>query len=94
MEDWELALLSDDLKDKYVDEQTSKQEIHKQAWDDALAGGSVSVDFTEVTNPLQAQQYDTRETYAGELDRQVRVEDRANNNRLMMNSITVGQRMI
>ncbi len=94
MEDWELAILADELKEKYEDEQTSKIGIHKEAWDEGLAGGSVNVDFSEVTNPLQAQQYDTRETYADEIDRQARVEDRANNNRLLMNSITVGSRMI
>jgi hypothetical protein len=94
LEDWELTILSDELKDKY--EQRNREMIvaHKAAWDDAVAGGSTEVDFTEVTEPTAAIEYDIEERYANELDRQERVQDQATNRRVLMDSIAIGQRMI
>lgn len=94
LEDWELALLADEMKQKYTEQQRQRISIHKTAWNEAQAGGTVDVDFTEVEDPQAGLQYDIEERYANELDRQERVEDRANNNRLLMDSISVGKRMI
>ncbi len=94
MEDWELALAADELQQKYTSQQTERIGISKAAWNDAQAGGTVSVDFSEVEDPTKGAIFDIEEKYAGELDRQERVEDRANNNRLLLDSISTGRRMI
>jgi hypothetical protein len=94
MEDWELKIYADELKRQNEVAQERRIGIHKQAWDEAIAGGDTNVDFTAVEDPNTALQYDIEQAYAGEIDRNQRVEDRANTNRLLMNSITTGQRMI
>jgi hypothetical protein len=94
MEDWEVQLYADELKREHEEANRQRIDIHKQAWDEALAGGSTEVAFTAVEDPNTALDFDIEEAYADEIDRNVRVEDRANQNRLLMQSISVGQRMI
>jgi hypothetical protein len=94
MEDWELRIYADELKRQNEVAQERRIGIHKQAWDEAIAGGTTDVDFTAVEDPNTALSYDIEKAYAGEIDRNQRVEDRSNTNRLLMNSITTGQRMI
>lgn len=94
LEDWELNLLADQLKGNYETMQKERIAIHKQAWDEAIAGGTVDVDFSEVTDPRSSLSYDIQETYANELDRYERVEDAANNRNVLMQSIITGDRMI
>ena len=94
MEDWELGVLSDEMKNKYVEQNKQRITAHRAAWEDAVSGGTFEVDFTEVEDPTKGMQFDIEEKYANELDRQERVEDRSNSRNLLMNSITIGQRMI
>jgi hypothetical protein len=94
LEDWELGILADELKDKYVQSNRQRIVAHKDAWDDAVAGGTMDVDFTEVEDPASGLQYDIEERYANELDRKERVEDRANDRRVLMDSISLGRQMI
>jgi len=94
MEDWELALLSDELGDKYAQANRQRIDIHKNWWDDSVSGGTTDVDFTEVEEPEEGLMFDIGEKYEAEINRNVRVEDRANNRNLLMNSIAVGERMI
>jgi hypothetical protein len=94
MEDWELALLSDEMKSHYSTRNDEMIVAHKAAWDDAVAGGSTEVDYSEVSDPLDTAQYDIQERYSAEIDRHERVEDRSNSRRMLMDSITAGQRMI
>ncbi len=93
-EDWELALLADEMKDKYTRQNRQMIGIAKSAYDDAVAGGTLDIDFTEVEDPAKGMSFDIGEMYSGELDRQERVEDRANSRRVLMDSISIGQRMI
>ena len=93
LEDYELALLSDELDDKYRQSNRQRIDIHKAWWDDSVAGGSTDVDFTEVEEPEEGLLYDIGEKYENEINRNVRVEDRAGNRRLLMDSIAVGERM-
>ncbi len=94
MEDWELKLYAEELGSQYSEANERRIQISKEAWDDAVSGGSLSVDFTAVEDPSKSLEYDIGETYANEIDRNVRVEDKANQRRLLMQSISVGQRMI
>ena len=94
MEDWELSALADELKDKYVQANRDRIQIHKAAWDDAVSGGSTDVDFTEVEEPTEGLEFDIGEKYEDELARYDRVEDRASNRMLLMDSIAVGERMV
>ena len=94
MEDWELAIYADTLKQEHVTANERRIQIHKQAWDDAVAGGSTEVDFTAVEDPNKAVEYDIEEAYTNELSRQEDVEATANTHRLLMDSIATGQRMI
>lgn len=94
MEDWELSLLADEMKGHYTTRNDEMIVAHKAAWDDAVAGGSTEVDYSEVTDPTLEAQFDVQERYSDEIDRQERVEDRANSRRVLMDSITTGQRMI
>jgi hypothetical protein len=94
LEDWELAILADEMKEKYVNRNKDMIVAHKAAWNDAVAGGTMDVDFTEVQDPTKGLQFDIEERYGAELDRNERVEDRANNRRILMESISLGQRMI
>lgn len=94
MEDWELALLSDEMKASYSTRNDEMIVAHKAAWDDAVAGGSTEVDYSEVSDPLDTAQYDIQERYSAEIDRHERVEDRSNSRRMLMDSITAGQRMV
>lgn len=94
MEDWELALLADELKNNYATENAQLRAINREAWDDAVAGGSGEVDLTAVEDPTAALQFDIQESYSNELDRKERVVDRANNRRLLMDSLSIGERMI
>ena len=52
------------------------------------------MDFGEVEEPEEGLLYDVGEKYEAEMDRNVRVEDRASNRRLLIDSISVGERMI
>ena len=94
LEDWELAILADEMKKKYSKQNDQMIAAHKEWWNDSIAGGTVDVDFTDVEDPAAALEYDIEEKYADELDRKERVEDRANSRRMLMDSITTGQRMI
>lgn len=94
MEDWELAILGDELKDKYTQANIQRIAIHKEAWNDAVSGGSTDVDFTEVEEPEEGLMFDIGEKYKSEIDRYDRVEDRASNRRLLMDSISIGERMV
>jgi hypothetical protein len=94
LEDWELALLSDELGDSYKNRNDQLIKLHRSAWDDAVAGGTMEVDYGEVEDPNKSLQFDIEEDYANELDRQERVEDRSLSRNLMMDSITTGRRMI
>jgi len=94
LEDWELALLSDELGDSYKNQNDQLIKLHRAAWDDAVAGGTMEVDYGEVEDPNKSLQFDIEEKYANELDRQERVEDRSLSRNLMMDSITTGRRMI
>ena len=94
MEDWELNLLADALKEYYQTNRDQQITAHRAAWEDAVAGGTMEVEDIEVVNPPGALQYDIEEDYAAELDRYERVEDRANNRNILMQSITKGRRMI
>lgn len=94
MEDWELALLSDELGDSYKNQNDQLIKLHRAAWEDAVAGGNMEVDYGEVEDPNKSLQYDIEEDYANELDRNERVEDRALSRSLLMDSITTGRRMI
>ena len=94
LEDWELALLSDELGDSYKNQNDQLIKLHRAAWDDAMSGGTMEVDYGEVEDPNKTLQFDIEETYANELDRQERVEDRSLSRNLMMDSITTGRRMI
>lgn len=94
LEDWEVSLLSDELKDEHITANEQRIAIHKQAWDEAISGGSVDVDFTGVEDPNKALSYDIEEMYGSEIARNERVDDRANSRRLLMDSISMGQRMI
>ena len=94
MEDWELALLSDELGDSYKNQNVELIKLHRQAWEDAVSGGTMEVDFGEVEQPNKSLQFDIEEKYADELDRQERVEDRSLSRNLLMDSITTGRRMI
>lgn len=94
MEDWELNLLADQLKEHYQRMRKEQIEAHRAAWEDAVAGGTVDVESVEVTNPAGALEYDIEESYAAELDRYQDVEDMAYNRNLLMNSITKGRLMI
>jgi len=94
LEDWELALLSDELGDSYKNQNDELIKLHRAAWDDAMSGGTMEVDYGEVEDPNKSLQFDIEEKYANELDRQERVEDRSMSRNLMMDSITTGRRMI
>jgi len=94
MEDWELFLYADELKNQHVTANEQRIQIHKQAWDEAVAGGSTDVDFTGVEDPNTALDYDIEEAYAGEIDRNQDVADNANRHNLLMSSIATGRRMI
>jgi hypothetical protein len=94
MEDWELALLSDELGESYKNQNEQLIKLHKASWDDAMSGGTMEVDYGEVEDPNKSIQFDIEEKYANELDRQERVEDRSMSRNLMMDSITTGRRMI
>ena len=94
LEDWELAILAEELGTQYTKRNDQMIVAHKAAWNDAVAGGSTEVDYSEVTEPTSALEFDIEERYANELDRQERVEDRALSRRVLMDSITTGQRMI
>ena len=94
MEDWELGILADELKGKYEEANRDRIAIHKEAWNDAVAGGSTEVDFGEVEEPLEGLEFDIGEKYGAEIDRYERVEDRANSRRQLIDSISVGERMI
>ena len=94
LEDWELSILADQLKEDYSTRNDQMIVAHRAAWEDAVAGGSTEVDYSDVTDPTSALEFDIEERYAGELDRQERVQDRAMNRRILMDSISIGQRMI
>jgi len=94
LEDWELVILSDQLKEDYEEANKEKIALHRAAWEDAVAGGTTEVDFGDVRVPAASLEYDIEERYANELDRQERVEDQAVTRRILMDSITQGQRMI
>ncbi len=94
MEDWEVALYADELGRQHTTANERRIAIHKEAWDDAVSGGSTEVDFTAVEDPNLSLQYDIEETYANEIGRNVRVEDKANQHRLLMSSISLGRRMV
>jgi len=94
MEDWELAIISDELQRAYKMQNKEKIEAHRAAWEDAVSGGTVDVENIEVTNPAYEVDYYIEEKYAPELDRQDRVAERGLNNALLLDSLTVGKRMI
>ena len=93
MEDWELSILGDSLKSSYVNYNDQMIEAHKAAWDDAVSGGTVDVDYIEVETPGATLAFDIEEDYAGEIDRTQRVYESAASRRVMMESISTGARM-
>lgn len=94
MEDWELRLLADELHAQYERYNETAIGVHKDWWDDSVAGGTTDIDFTPIETPGAALEFDVEEKYAAELDRYERVEDAANSRRVMMDSISLGRRMI
>jgi len=93
MEDWELALMSDVLADAYKKRNTQLISADRAAWEDAVSGGTVSVENIEVLDPAETLQFDIEETYADELQRYDQVEDYGQSRGLLMDSIVTGQRM-
>lgn len=94
LEDWELQILADQLKSSYEEANRERIALHRAAWEDAVSGGSVDVDFGAVDDPTTALQYDIEERYANEISRNEDVAMAANRHRILMDSIAVGQRMI
>jgi hypothetical protein len=94
MEDWELAIVSDELQRAYKMQNKEKIEAHRAAWEDAVSGGTVDVENIEVTNPAYEVDYYLEEKYEAELDRQDRVQERQLNNALLLDSLVTGKKMI
>jgi len=93
MEDWELALMSDVLGEAYKKRNTQLISADRAAWEDAVSGGTVSVENIEVLDPAETLQFDIEDTYADELQRYDQVEDYGQSRGLLMDSIVTGQRM-
>jgi len=93
MEDWELALMSDVLADAYKKRNTQLISADRAAWEDAISGGTISVENIEVLDPKETLQFDIQDTYSDELQRYDQVEDYGQSRALLMDSIVTGQRM-
>jgi len=93
LEDWELTLLGNSLKDEYISYNDQSIVAHKAAWDDAVSGGTTDVEYVDVPLPGASLAFDIEEDYGSEIDRNVRVFEGAQNRTTLMNSISTGRRM-
>ncbi len=93
VEDWELGVLADQMKSKYQDRNAEMIVAAKANFYQAQ-GGAVGATEVEVADPrLRAQKF-IEERYGPEIDRRSQIEDTSVTNRLMIDAITTGARMV
>jgi hypothetical protein len=92
VEDWEIGVLADNMKEKYQERNAEMIKAAKAAFYQAQGGGSGLMEI-EVPDPqLRAEKF-IEERYAPEIARLTQVQDSAETNQRMIAAITQGARM-
>ncbi len=92
-EDWELGVLADNILGHYRDANTEKIKAARAAFNQAQRGISGDMEI-EVPNPQLRTEAFIEDRYSAEIDRTTQVQDTSVTNRLMLEAITQGARMV
>lgn len=88
-EDWEVAALADDMKEKHTQYNEQMIKAYRDAYD-----GKGRVEDIEYPEPMERTQRFLEERYAPEMARLEDIDDAGRSNQLMINAITKGAQMV
>ena len=92
-EDWEMGILADFMQEKHRESNVEKIKAARAAFNASMSGAQGLMEV-EVPNPQLRTQKFIEERYANEIDRVDQIGDTASTNRLLINAITTGSRMV
>ncbi len=92
-EDWEIQVLAEDMQDQYRNRNAEMIKAARAAFWQAQGGASGTMEV-EVPDPVLRQQAFIEERYGMEIDRLEQTGDTSVTNRMMVDAITKGSRMV
>jgi len=92
-EEWEMGILADFMQEKHRESNTERIKAARAAFNASLSGAQGLMEV-EVPNPQLRTQKFIEDRYANEINRVDQIGDTAQTNRLLINAITTGSRMV